>query len=248
MKIGDDTPKQRAYYGGDWVYYRLDVPRTANLNLSLDWTNPFNSLDLGLFDPNGTLTNVSLNHAPEMITVDNPLAGNWTVAINAYRLEFTPETYTLEIGKPGGRPVANFTYTPPTPTVNQSITFDASNSHDPDPDGGIIAYTWDFGDGNITETTETTINHSYLIAGYYLVNLTVTDNDGAMGSTSKVVTVATLSGDVNHDGAVTSEDVVIVLEMAVRGEWNEDADVSDDDRITSLDALMILQLGVGCRL
>jgi subtilisin family serine protease len=73
-------------YCGDWVYYTLDVPVTTNLNLRLDWTNLNNDLDLWLFNPDGTLTNTSFYDKPEMITVDNPLAGYWTVAINAWEL------------------------------------------------------------------------------------------------------------------------------------------------------------------
>ena len=36
-------------------------------------------------------------------------------------------------------------------------------------------------------------------------------------------------------------DAVIALEMAVRGEYSEEADLSGDHKVTSLDALMILQ-------
>ncbi len=88
-------------YGGDWVYYTLDVPVTTNLNLSLDWTDTINDLDLQLFNPDGTLTNTSFYDKPEMITVDNPLAGYWTVAINAWELRTDQETYTLNISVSG---------------------------------------------------------------------------------------------------------------------------------------------------
>jgi hypothetical protein len=105
-RIGDITGSVDEDSGGyldcgDWVYYTLDVPVTTNLNLSLDWTDTRNDLDLWLFDPNGTLTNASFYDKPEMITVDNPSAGNWTVAINAWELQTAQETYTLEI-KLGG--------------------------------------------------------------------------------------------------------------------------------------------------
>jgi len=35
-------------------------------------------------------------------------------------------------------PIASFTYTPENPLVNETITFDASSSYDPD--GTIISY------------------------------------------------------------------------------------------------------------
>jgi len=88
---------------------------------------------------------------------------------------------------PNQPPIANFTYYPENPIVNQEITFDASDSYDPD--GNITAYEWDFGDGNITKTTEEKIKHSYSEAGIYEVTLTVTDNEGAKNSTTKIITV-----------------------------------------------------------
>ncbi len=50
-----------------------------------------------MFDPDGAVANVSEYDKPEMITVEHPISGNWTVAINAYKLRTAPETYTLVI-------------------------------------------------------------------------------------------------------------------------------------------------------
>ena len=50
-----------------------------------------------------------------------------------------------------------------------------------------------------------------------------------------------MPGDVDGDGELTTADVIIVLQMAVRGEYLAEADVSGDYIVTSLDALMILQ-------
>ena len=86
-------------------------------------------------------------------------------------------------------PVANFTYSPKVPIVNESITFDASLSYDKD--GYIVKYKWDFGDGNITETTEPVIIHSYISAGKYIVRLNVTDDRGAENTTVKIINVST---------------------------------------------------------
>ncbi|MHC1575370.1 MAG: dockerin type I domain-containing protein, partial [Candidatus Methanogasteraceae archaeon] len=50
------------------------------------------------------------------------------------------------------------------------------------------------------------------------------------------------TGDVNHDGSVTTADAVIVLRMTAGAvPPNEEADVNRDGMVTSLDALMILQ-------
>ena len=74
---------------------------------------------------------------------------------------------------------------PENPVVNETIIFNASLSYDPD--GNITAYEWEFGDG-ATGTGEI-VNHSYSSPGNYTVNLTVTDDDGAKNSTSKIVNV-----------------------------------------------------------
>ncbi|RCV64028.1 CASH domain-dontaining protein, partial [Methanophagales archaeon] len=84
-------------------------------------------------------------------------------------------------------PVADFTFSLPDPIVNESVTFDASLSYDPD--GTIILYQWDFGDGNITSMAESTITHYYRSTADYTVTLTVTDDSGAISSTSKVITI-----------------------------------------------------------
>jgi S-layer protein (TIGR01567 family) len=43
-------------------------------------------------------------------------------------------------------------------------------------------------------------------------------------------------------GSTATADAVIALQLAVSGEWDADADVSGDGAVTSLDALMILQM------
>ncbi|WP_222184728.1 PKD domain-containing protein [Geminicoccus harenae] len=65
-----------------------------------------------------------------------------------------------------------------TAAVAEEILFDAGGSHDPD--GGIVAYQWDFGDG----TTASGINarHSFRKGGRHLVTLTVTDDLGLPNS------------------------------------------------------------------
>jgi len=86
-------------------------------------------------------------------------------------------TVLLQPGAPPQQPpIASFTFTPTYPEVNQIVTFDASASYDPD--GNIVSYTWNFGDGNITTTSNPIITHKYASYGDYLVKLTVKDNDG----------------------------------------------------------------------
>jgi PKD repeat protein len=57
-----------------------------------------------------------------------------------------------------------------------------------DSDGIVVASSWKFGDG--TSSTGQTVSHNYTSAGTYTVTLTVTDNAGATGNTSRDVTVS----------------------------------------------------------
>jgi len=65
-------------------------------------------------------------------------------------------------------PVASFVYSPEKPVVNQRVTFNASSSYDPD--GTIVSYVWNFGDG--FNATGKVVKHSYLANGTYLVTVT----------------------------------------------------------------------------
>jgi len=78
------------------------------------------------------------------------------------------------------RPVANFIYSPRPTLPNQTVTFNASLSYDPDnpydsTPGPITDYHWDFSDG--FNDTGMIVTHAFA-SGVFPVNLTVTDDDG----------------------------------------------------------------------
>jgi len=92
---------------------------------------------------------------------------------------------------PGGLPpIASFSYSPVSPTPEETITFDASTSFDPD--GWIVRFTWDFGEGNVTTVTNPIVTHAYPLDGNYTVQLTVTDNSGSTGVASAIIQVSTV--------------------------------------------------------
>jgi len=87
------------------------------------------------------------------------------------------------------RPIASFIANPTSGPSPLAVAFDASASHDPD--GAIDAYVWNFGDGQ-TASAVVTPTHTFTVQTdpeTFTVTLTVTDNLGATGTTSKEITV-----------------------------------------------------------
>ncbi|RLG56411.1 MAG: hypothetical protein DRN83_04185 [Hadesarchaea archaeon] len=82
-------------------------------------------------------------------------------------------------------PVADFSYSPSSPTVDDVVMFVDMST---DIDGTIISWSWDFGDGSTSTLQNPT--HQYSVAGTYTVTLTVFDNDGATDNTSQNITVS----------------------------------------------------------
>ncbi|HDI23872.1 MAG TPA: PKD domain-containing protein, partial [Thermoplasmatales archaeon] len=92
--------------------------------------------------------------------------------------------------------------------VNSSITFDASQSYDPD--GEIVEYIWDFGDGSIGKGK--VVTHSYSSPGDYTVTLTVRDERGAEDDD---VTTAHISEYVENKEPVA---IIELKDYAIVGE------------------------------
>lgn len=86
---------------------------------------------------------------------------------------------------PNRPPSAAFTFSPPGPLVGESVLFTGGS----DPDGDPITREWDFGDGTAV-SSEPAPTHAYAAAGPYTVALSVTDDRGGFGSTSRDLTVS----------------------------------------------------------
>jgi hypothetical protein len=93
---------------------------------------------------------------------------------------------------PNQPPTASFTTDATPGYAERPVSFDATASSDPD--GQIVSYEWDFGDGSPTKTTTTpTVSHTYVPDPpqdtVYSATLRVTDDKGATGDTKRSVPV-----------------------------------------------------------
>jgi DNA-binding beta-propeller fold protein YncE len=108
---------------------------------------------------------------------------------------------------PNQAPVARFAAVPGS--AGSATRFDASGAADPD--GAIVRYDWNFGDGTLLPDGGPAPLHVYARPGTYTVTLVVTDNEGA--STTTIFTGGTvLSGG---GPAQTSRQIEVAAAPAV---------------------------------
>ena len=74
---------------------------------------------------------------------------------------------------------------PASVVTGHVATFHASTSGAPD--GRVVSYHWDFGDGQTRDTTDPTTAHVYATAGVKIVTLTVSDKDGATSQSQHTI-------------------------------------------------------------
>jgi PKD repeat protein len=145
------------------------------------------------YDPDGTIVSYTWNFGDGTIasgiTVTHSYVddGTYTVTLNVTDNDGATTSLTATKTVLNRPPIASFTESALTVYAGEVIRFNASASYDPD--GTIVSYTWNFGDGNITTTTSPIINHTYTTPGTYNVTLTVTDDDGQTDDEVKTFTV-----------------------------------------------------------
>jgi len=151
----------------------------------------------------------------EIVTHDYTSTGDYTVSLTVTDddSETDTATHNITIVPPNEPPVAVI-LGPSSAEVGDLVTFDGSASDDPD--GTIVSYLWDFGDGNTSTTMES--NNTYTLPGVYSVKLTVTD-DGIHAKT----------GNAYHTILITeptpwNADLVKWMAKAERHRWVESKD------------------------
>jgi PKD repeat protein len=125
--------------------------------------------------------NISYNQNP---THQYTNTGDYNVSLTIKDDDESTDIIHKIINVSKGVPIADFTYSPKSPTIQDIIQFTDSST---DTDGTIVNWTWSFGDGNISYNQNPT--HQYLSNGTYIVNLKVTDNDDLSDNISKRILI-----------------------------------------------------------
>jgi len=129
----------------------------------------------------------------EMGTLDAKSSNELLITVSTL-VNLMPGVYNFEIElwteaeppppPPNKNPVAD-AGSDQTVYVGEVVYFSGEDSYDPD--GRIVSYAWDFGDG--TTATGVEADHKYTESGPYTVTLVVKDNRGAVGTDTCAVTV-----------------------------------------------------------
>jgi len=153
----------------------------------------------GSFDPDGSIVryNWTFSDFTTIITFNNATVFHAFAKPGSYNIILTVTDSsnfvgfafaTITVGTTVDElPVASFTFTPLNATVGQFIQFDGSKSIDPD--GSIVFWQWNFGDGQIFQNASAIAFHSYSSQGTYAVSLFVRDSGNQTSSTNTLIRI-----------------------------------------------------------
>ncbi|MDD5711515.1 MAG: C45 family autoproteolytic acyltransferase/hydrolase [Smithellaceae bacterium] len=115
-------------------------------------------------------------------------------------------------------PVAKIAADKTAVKINEQVNFSGSTSSDPD--GYIVSFNWDFGDGT-TANVVTPPAHTYSTVGVYAVKLTVTDDKGSRSVAMAPIAVSdgsspTTAGNDYSDPAYAAADLKNMYEQCGR--------------------------------
>ena len=97
-------------------------------------------------------------------------------------------------------PTAAFTASPSTGDAPLVVLFRDNNSSDPD--GSVVEYIWDFGDGSPTGSGSLNA-HEYITPGSYIASLVVVDNVDAQSAPATRAIVVTATNEAPQINAIT---------------------------------------------
>jgi len=132
------------------------------------------------------------------------------------------DTATVTINDPGSNNTAPVADAGPDQagTVGQPLTFDSNGSYDPD--GFLISYDWDLGDGVFDNGA--IVAHAFSSAGVYTVTLTVTDDGNLTDSDTALVTITNAGNQLPLASAGPDQSDLVGQTLTFNGNGSSDPD------------------------
>lgn len=138
-----------------------------------------------LFGDGGSSRETNPSHSYPEVTEETEFKVVLTVTDSDGKTATAAQSVTVTL-VPNEMPVADFVFSPDNPDIGQTVHFTSNSS---DPDGEIVTYQWNFGDGSFSSLENPV--HSFFpgTPTTYNVKLTVTDDGGNSSSVIKQVPV-----------------------------------------------------------
>lgn len=171
--MADFSTDQERYLAGDIVWITNTSTITGGTIGSWEW-------DFGITPENEELT-IEKNPA---IVYTEPDTYTIQLTVKALTGESATTTRQIVVARRNLAPEASFTWEPEEVCAEEEVRFTDTSTDDL---GELSAWSWDFGDGG--SSTEQNPTHTFLAEGSYTVKLTVTDSEGATGSTERVIEI-----------------------------------------------------------
>ncbi len=190
------------FFGMVCLIFSLSAQRAYSSQVTLAWDANKEDNLAGYFAYRGTTSGKYADRVDvenyTQHTFSNLQAGvTYYFAVTAYNTDQIESDYSQELIYtvpnpdpppllPNQAPIASFITEPASGEAPLPVEFDAGRTYDPD--GQIVNYEWNFGDGGIDESGAT-VYHLFTEARSYNVVLTVTDDDGLQVAASATVEV-----------------------------------------------------------
>ena len=153
----------------------------------------------GSSDPDGTIDQYDWDFGDNNTATDaGPMPSHTYAAPGVYDVVLTVTDNNGDTAKSATKAlIADIGNLPPTADPggpyarDQGVAVHFNGVGSSDPDGSIVQYDWDFGDGNTAINGGPTPSHAYsvTVVGAYLVTLTVTDDGGATNTRTTVAAI-----------------------------------------------------------
>lgn len=172
----EQSPSGTVYAGNFVSFFAFAVDSDGGSISTYTWSFGDGLTDVTSYPDDYHVYNSPGNYSMTLTVLDSDQGLTATTSLNV-----------TVVPRPDLPPVASFYYYPSAPSAGSSVYFYGYYSYDPD--GYIVSYQWNFGDGSSLNTTGCCPVHAFAAVGNYTVSLTVTDNAGLTGTMNATIIV-----------------------------------------------------------